>query len=105
MLHKTYITTELTRGLEVAVSTIFSDMRDMNPLELNIPEFQQKRLKELLQQLRPSLSRYAYIIRAALSESQKPLADMVFIEYGGGTGFLSLLAKRMCRYCNIQRHQ
>ena len=48
MLRKTCIATELTRGLEVAVNTIFSDLQDMNPLGLDISEYNQRYLKGLL---------------------------------------------------------
>ena len=95
VLSKTRLTGELTRRLHVAVDRIFGDMQDINPLDLNISEYNQRYLKDQLQNLSRSQVRYACIIGGALSQSQKPLADMVFIEYGGGTGFLSLLAKRM----------
>lgn len=95
MLSKTRPTGGLTRKLQAAVNRIFNDMQEINPLDLNISEYNQRYLKDQLQNLRNSLFRYASIIEAALSQAEKPLADMVFIEYGGGTGFLSLLAKRM----------
>lgn len=86
---------ELNRELKAAESAIFSDMHNISLSDLNISETIRKRLKYYVQNLRPSLFTYISVMGAALSESQKPFADMVFIEYGGGTGFLSLLARKL----------
>ena len=95
ILSKTRLSCELASSLQVAVNGLFNDMQDINPLDLKISEYNQRYLRAKLEHLRGSLFTYACILEKALSDWQKPLADMVFIEYGGGTGFLSLLAKRM----------
>jgi len=95
VLSKTPLNRELAERLQLAVNSLFSDMRYVNPSELDISEFTQRYLKQYLQTLHGALQRYAWILGGALSRPRKPLANIVFIEYGGGTGFLSLLAKRL----------
>lgn len=94
-LSKITLNEELAKSLRLAVDGLFNDMRYLDPLELNISEYNQRYLKGHLQSLPIALQRYAWILGGALSQLRKPLADTVFIEYGGGTGFLSLLAKRL----------
>jgi SAM-dependent methyltransferase len=43
--------------------------------------------------LRTSLQRYAYLLAWSLAGSAKPPGDFVFVDYGGGAGWLALLAK------------
>ena len=41
------------------------------------------------------LALHAWIVGSAMSEPSKPVSDMVFVEYGGGRGFQSLLARQL----------
>jgi len=52
-------------------------------------------LSVILPGLKLALSRDAYIVGRTISESSKPMADMVLVEYGGGVGLHSLLARQL----------
>jgi len=45
--------------------------------------------------LKVALARDAYIVGRTIGESSKPLSDMVLVEYGGGRGLHSLLARQL----------
>ncbi|MCJ7633845.1 hypothetical protein MUP77_15845 [Candidatus Bathyarchaeota archaeon] len=94
-LIKTKINKELDEKIRLTVNSLFHDMRNLDPLELNISEYNQRYLENVLLNLSGSIQRYAYILGESLSSNRKSLSDTCFIEYGGGTGFLSLLAKRL----------
>lgn len=48
-----------------------------------------------LRDVRTALSRDAYVLGRVLADVGKPLSDITLIDYGGGPGFHSLLAKRL----------
>lgn len=86
---------ELAERLKIAVNSLHNEFRYIDPLELNISQFNQRYLKDQLQNLDTTLKRYAWILGVALSQLREPLSDTTFIEYGGGTGFLSILAREL----------
>jgi 2-polyprenyl-3-methyl-5-hydroxy-6-metoxy-1,4-benzoquinol methylase len=81
--------------LQHATDSLLKDLQNINLLDLHISEYNQRYLKEKFTNLPTVLSRSAWIIGKSLAQSHKRIVDMVFIEYGGGTGFLSLIAKMM----------
>lgn len=93
--HKSPRSSQLAKRLEAAANSLFNDLRNIKPLDLNISEYNQRYLKDKLQNLESELARDAYIVGSTLCESRKSLEGIVFIEYGGGTGFLSLLSKKL----------
>jgi len=54
-----------------------------------------KYVRHKLQSLESTLSRDKYIIETAINKVSKPLQNVVLIEYGGGPGFHSLLAREL----------
>ena len=48
-----------------------------------------------VQYLSGTLQRYSYLLKLAIGELNLPLENMVFLDYGGGSGILSLLAKEV----------
>lgn len=94
-LSKTPVDKELAERLQLAVNSLLNDMRYVDPAELDISEYSQRYLGQHLRSLHGALQQYAWILGGALSERKKPLPKFVFIEYGGGTGLLSLLARRL----------
>lgn len=93
--HNTNSSKELAERLEVAAGSLAYDLQDIKPLDLNISDYSQRYLQDKLRYLEPELIRDAYIVGSTLCRFTERLEDFTFIEYGGGTGFLSLLAKRV----------
>jgi 2-polyprenyl-3-methyl-5-hydroxy-6-metoxy-1,4-benzoquinol methylase len=92
---KTSTDRDLVKRLDVTVGGLFDDLQAIEPLDLNISEYNQRYLQDKLANLRTELEIDADIVGNVLCESKKHLSEVVFIEYGGGTGFLSLLSKRL----------
>lgn len=85
----------LVGRLNIAANNLLNDLQNINPLDLHISEYNQRYLKDKLQAIEPELRTATYTIAGTLSHSRKSLEDTVFIEYGGGVGLFSLLAKRL----------
>lgn len=64
---------------------------------LGISDYNKKYFGYLLKNLRSNLQKYAYILVWSITKMDIPLNKFVFLDYGGGSGMLSLLAKE----CNI----
>lgn len=79
----------INRELENAVSQL---QRNLKGIESSI---QDKYLQHKLRSLEATLSRDKYIIGTAISRISKPLQNIVLIDYGGGPGFHSLLAREL----------
>jgi ubiquinone/menaquinone biosynthesis C-methylase UbiE len=60
---------------------------------LAISDFSKKYLE--INNKNNALDVYNHIIRLALGNNNKPLHDLTLLDYGGGTGLLSILAKTM----------
>ena len=86
---------ELVRELNAVAGSLFNDLQNIDPFNLDISEYNQRYLKNKLQNVQSSLRIATYAIAGTLSRSQKSLKDVVFIEYGGGVGLFSLLTKRL----------
>jgi 2-polyprenyl-3-methyl-5-hydroxy-6-metoxy-1,4-benzoquinol methylase len=95
ILSETPLSPKMLQALIMTSSGLFNDLLAIDPLQLDISEYNKKYLTDILKDLYGNLYTYACVIGGALSDSQKTLSDIVFIEYGGGTGFMSLIAKRM----------
>jgi len=60
---------------------------------LNISDYNKRYFGSLLRNLRSNLQKYAYILAWSITKIDIPLNKLVFLDYGGGSGMLSLLAK------------
>lgn len=60
-----------------------------------VSEYTLKYFTSHIENLTGSLRRYGFLISWALSRIMKPLGDTVIIDYGGGSGILSLLCKEL----------
>jgi 2-polyprenyl-3-methyl-5-hydroxy-6-metoxy-1,4-benzoquinol methylase len=95
ILSKTRLNRNLSSSFRTAINGLISDLQGINPLNLKISEYNQKYLGDKLKNIENSLFIYECIIGGALSGYHKTLSDSIFIEYGGGTGMMSILAKRI----------
>lgn len=60
---------------------------------LDISDYNKRYFGSLLRNLRSNLQKYAYILAWSITKIDIPLNKLVFLDYGGGSGMLSLLAK------------
>jgi 2-polyprenyl-3-methyl-5-hydroxy-6-metoxy-1,4-benzoquinol methylase len=79
----------INRELENAVSRL---QKNLKGIESSI---QDKYLQHKLENLESTLSRDTYVFKTALGRTSKPLQNIVLIDYGGGSGFHSLLAREL----------
>jgi len=84
-----YFNHDLSDKLEAATISLATDLKRIGTL------FQDTYLSGALKDIEGVLTRDAYIIGCTLSRCQKPLQDAVLVEYGGGCGLHSLLARKL----------
>ena len=63
--------------------------------QLNISEYNQSYLTGKLQNPIGMLQHYSYLLALTLTSVKQPLSQVVLIDYGGGSGVLSLLAQEL----------
>lgn len=86
---------QLVTSVNAAAGRLFQKLKAMDSKSLDISDYNHRYLKDKLNNLTNSLQLFSYILCWALADSKTPLKDFVFLEYGGGTGMLSLLAKEL----------
>ncbi|MFB0564868.1 MAG: hypothetical protein ACETWK_04235 [Candidatus Aminicenantaceae bacterium] len=92
---KTIRSRELYKLLMTAINSLFNELQNIKPLDLNISKYNRRYFLEKLANLKSELVRDAYIVGSILCDSRTSLDDFVLIEYGGGIGLLSLLSKKL----------
>jgi 2-polyprenyl-3-methyl-5-hydroxy-6-metoxy-1,4-benzoquinol methylase len=86
---KSFFADDVVEKLESATTALLANWRDSKASSQNT------RLSTTLPDLKRLLAHHAYIIGRTISDSSKPLSDMVLVEYGGGAGLQSLLARQL----------
>ena len=84
-----FLSMNIRKELEAAASRL---RRDLRGIQTSVPD---KYLRHKLENLESTLSRDKYVFKTALSRVSKPLQNIVLIDYGGGPGFHSLLAREL----------
>lgn len=85
----------LLSQVNVAASRLHPKIAALDVSSVGISEYNQRYFKDHQSHLLGDLQRMAFILSWAISTSKKPLSDLVFVDYGGGAGFLALLAKEL----------
>jgi len=67
----------------------------LNPRELIISDYSREYLRKYLNNYPYFMSAYSQLLLKALAKTDKSAEESVFVDYGGGCGVLSLLAKLM----------
>jgi hypothetical protein len=80
-----------------AANRLYYKLEGIDIETLDISDYNKRYFGSLLKNLRSNLQRYAYILVWSITKIDIPLKKLVFLDYGGGSGMLSLLAKE----CNI----
>jgi len=79
--------------VDAAAGRLYDKLADIEPTRLNISEYNQRYLRNQVQKLRGVIERCAFLLSWSLADNARPLEDFVFVDYGGGTGILAMLAK------------
>ena len=86
---------DLLMNINSAANRLFNKLRDFNIEAQNISEYNKNYFRIKLKSLKSVLQLNCYILSWAMAKSNVPLSGFVFLEYGGGSGMLSLLAKEL----------
>jgi len=82
--------------INAAAERLYVKLVDLNINLLEISDYNKKYFGEYhIKHLRSALQRYSYLLAWSVGYSDVPLDRFVFIDYGGGPGTLSLLAKEL----------
>jgi 2-polyprenyl-3-methyl-5-hydroxy-6-metoxy-1,4-benzoquinol methylase len=82
-------------AIESASSRLYDKLRHLDIEPMAISDYTKRYLSDYIKNLFPALSKYAYMLTWCLSSSRKCLSSMVVVDYGGGSGIFSLLAREL----------
>lgn len=74
---------------------IFSKIEEINPQNLNISDQSKEYLMKYIDNQSFFLSAYSQLLQKAILKLDRPVNESTFIDYGGGCGILSYIAKEM----------
>lgn len=86
---------QLTERAASAQQRLFTKLRELDPRLLAISEYNQRYLTSKKKNAEGMLGTYGSLLQIALRDSDVPPEETVLVDYGGGSGILSLLAKEM----------
>jgi SAM-dependent methyltransferase len=82
-------------ALSAATRRLGDKLARVRPAVLGISEYNQRYLGERLAMLDWTLEMYSYLLWLCLRGAPGPLSEVTLVDYGGGTGMLSFLAKEL----------
>ena len=83
------------QAIHSAAARLYDKLNDLTIDQLDISDYNKRYLGNHLKNLTSTLQKHAYILAWSLACSPAPPAEQVLIDYGGGCGVLSLLAKEL----------
>ena len=86
---------KLMFNINSAANRLFDKLNYLNLRKLDISNYNKRYFGDKLRNLQKVLQLYSYILALSLKKSKIPLSNFVFLDYGGGSGILSLLAKEL----------
>ena len=81
--------------IDSACRRLASKLQNIDLKDLSVSEYNQRYLGEQIKNLTPVLQTHAYLLGLNIAKSEKALSDYCIVDYGGGAGLISLLAKEM----------
>lgn len=81
--------------IDSACRRLASKIQNIDLKALGVSEYNQRYLGEQIKNLTPVLQTYAYLLGLSIAKSEKALREYCIVDYGGGAGLISLLAKEM----------
>jgi len=86
---------EISREISLAKDRLQKKLTALDLGSLGITEYNQRYLGDKLKNIGRGLDLYGYLLRLCLSNNSLPIQQSVFVDYGGGSGVLSYLAKEV----------
>ena len=81
--------------INLAADRLYVKLKKLNLNKLGISDYNQRYLGDKLANPIGTFQVYSYLLALSLTGSKVPLDRFVFVDYGGGCGILSLLAKQL----------
>lgn len=78
-----------------AATSLYSKLKTINVASLDISDYNKRYFGDHQKKLRSRLQKYSYILAWSIAEMNMQISDCVVLDYGGGSGILSLLAKEL----------
>jgi hypothetical protein len=88
---------EAIKMVNEAANRLYYKLKGLDVQSLDISDYNKRYFGSLVRDSKSNLQKYAYILLWSITKTNIPLNRFVFLDYGGGSGMLSLLAKE----CNI----
>jgi len=85
----------LAHRIETAACHLGDKLTSLDIKSVGISEYNQRYLSTKIFQLKGSLQTYAYLLWLSFRDRLTPVDNAVFVDYGGGRGVMSFLAKEM----------
>lgn len=85
----------LASQINQAAESLFNKLCKVDTKKIGMSEYNQLKISEYLDNPVANFQLYSYLLLLSLAENQVPLNKFVFIDHGGGSGLLSLLAKQL----------
>ncbi|WP_292491225.1 hypothetical protein [Methanoculleus sp. 10] len=86
---------ELIQEISLAKERLHKKLLALDIGSLGITEYNQRYLGDKLENIGGQLDLYGYLLRLCLSNNSLSVQQSAFVDYGGGSGILSLLAKEL----------
>lgn len=83
---------KLCKRFELAARSVYERINSIDLKQIGISEYNQRYLGQTLAHPESIFQRYSYLLSLALSDHITPIENFVLVDYGGGSGLLSLLA-------------
>lgn len=84
---------KLLMGINSAASRLFNKLKYLDIYSLDVSDYNKRYLRGYLRNITNTLQLYSYILSWSVAFANVPLNEFVFLDYGGGSGILSLSAK------------
>jgi hypothetical protein len=82
-------------NINEAAGRLAGKLSTLNINSLDISDYSKRYLGDYLKDLRYNVQKFSYLLSWAVADGDIPLDRFVLIDYGGGTGILSFLAKEL----------
>lgn len=80
-------------GINSAACRLFNKLKHLDIFSLDISDYNKRYLNDYNKDMVSKLRLFSYILSWSVAFSDVQLSEFVFIDYGGGSGLLSLLSK------------
>ena len=86
---------DLVKRIDQSAVVVHKKLAEMDMQRARISEYNQRAIKIKLTNPGGTFQLYTYLLCLALADNSTPLEKFTFVEYGGGAGVFSLLAKSL----------